>query len=202
MKIFPETENLEEYLQPSEIIDWDTPEVALQAHVLVAGLESEIDKAKRLYEWVRDEIAHSVDADHKIVTCSASEVLRHRTGLCIAKAHLLAAMLRGVGIPAGFCYQLLRWDELSPRMVLHGLNAIYFSSIRRWIRVDSRGNKHGIDAQFLVADEQLAFTANPELGEYLCEKVFASPLASVVNCLKSHPSVTAVLANLPSTLEK
>jgi transglutaminase-like putative cysteine protease len=106
MNILPETANLEEYLQSSEIIDWHTPEVASQAHALVAGLNSEIDKAKRLYQWVRDEIAHSVDAGHQIVTCSASEVLRHRTGLCLAKAHLLAAMLRSVGIPAGFCYQL------------------------------------------------------------------------------------------------
>jgi transglutaminase-like putative cysteine protease len=201
MNIFPEIENLEEYLQASEIIDWHASEVASQAYDLVAGLESDIAKAKRLYQWVRDEIAHSVDAGHQIVTCLASEVLKHRTGLCLAKAHLLAAMLRSVGIPAGFCYQLLRLNESSPRMILHGLNAIFLASLGRWIRVDSRGNKNGIDAQFSVEGEQLAFSVNPEHGEYLCEKVFVRPLASVVNCLKSHSSVTAVLANLPNTLE-
>jgi hypothetical protein len=68
MNILPETVNLEDYLQSSEIIDWHTPEVASQAQSLIAGLESDIDKAKRLYQWVRDEIAHSVDAGHQIVS--------------------------------------------------------------------------------------------------------------------------------------
>jgi len=41
-----------------------------------------------------------------VVTCSASEVLREGTGICFAKSHLLAALLRAVGIPAGLCYQV------------------------------------------------------------------------------------------------
>jgi hypothetical protein len=87
-------------------------------------------------------------------------------------------------------------------LILHGLNAIFLTSLGQWIRVDPRGNKIGVNAQFLVEGEQLAFPVNPEHGEYLCEKVYANPLASVVDCLKSHTTVTAVLVNLPCSLEK
>ena len=46
---------------------------------------TDLSRGRRLYEWVRDEIPHSKDAGHEIVTCRASEVLRHRTGICYAK---------------------------------------------------------------------------------------------------------------------
>lgn len=47
------------------------------------------------------------------VTWRASDVLRRGTGLCFAKAHLLAALLRAVGVPCGLCYQVLRCDASS-----------------------------------------------------------------------------------------
>ena len=58
------------------------------------------------------------------------------------KAYLLAAILRNLGIPTGFCYQKLILDvEEKPWLVIHGLNAIYLKSVSKWIRVDARGNK-------------------------------------------------------------
>lgn len=57
------------------------------------------------------------------------------------------ASLRSVGIPAGFCYQVLRFGPTDDEeMVLHGFNAIYLASLDRWIRVDARGNTNGINA--------------------------------------------------------
>ena len=197
----PESNSLQDYLESSEIIDWHTPDIRLLADVLVAGACSDVDKAKRLYEWVRDEIPHSADAGNEIVTCRASEVLRHRTGICYAKAHLLAAVLRAAGIPAGLCYQVLRYDASSKRLVVHGLNGIYLGSLGRWIRVDARGNKPGMNAQFCVDREQLAFSVDPALGEYTCETVFARPLPGIVQCLTSHRTVTELMADLPSNLE-
>ncbi len=61
--------------------------------------------AHRCFEFVRDEVRHSWDFKENPVTCHASEVLRHRTGYCYAKTHLLAALLRANRIPAGLCYQ-------------------------------------------------------------------------------------------------
>jgi transglutaminase-like putative cysteine protease len=195
----PEARNIEDYLESSEIIDWQVPEIALFAQTMAADSDSEVNKAKQLYEWVRDSIAHSADAGHITVTCRASEVLRHRTGICYAKAHVLAAMMRAVGIPAGLCYQLLRYDESSERLVLHGFNAVYLKSIGQWIRVDPRGNKPGVNAHFSVEREQLAFAADPALGERTCETVFARPLPNVVACLTRFGTVTELMAHLPDS---
>ena len=57
------------------------------------------------FEWVRDSIGHSYDVSDPRITLSATEVLEHRVGLCYAKSHLLAALLRAEGIPTGLCYQ-------------------------------------------------------------------------------------------------
>lgn len=198
----PEPDDLLEYLESTDIIDWQTPEVWRFADELAAGISSETEKAKRLYEWVRDEIPHSADASHQTVTCRASEVLHHRTGICYAKAHLLAAMLRAASIPAGLCYQLLRYDDSSERMVVHGLNAIYLASAGRWVRVDARGNKPEVDAQFCLDRERLAFAVNPALGEFTCRTIFARPLPSIVACLTSHTTVTELMANLPGNIDR
>lgn len=197
----PESQNLRDYLESSVFIDWHTSDIRPLADVLTAGVPSDLDKAKRLYEWVRDEIPHSADAGHETVTCRASEVLRHRTGICYAKAHLLAALLRAVGVPCGLCYQVLRYDSSSERLVVHGLNGIYLESLGRWVRVDARGNKASVEAQFCLDREHLAFPVDSALGEFTCRTVFARPLPSVVSCLASHESVTEVMAHLPNSID-
>jgi transglutaminase-like putative cysteine protease len=197
----PESTNVADYLGYSQIIDWDLPEVVSLASSLAAGFDTDAAKAKRLYEWVRDEVSHSADAGQKTVTCRASEVLRHRTGICYAKAHLLTAMLRAAGIPSGFCYQLLRYDDSSERLVIHGLNAVFLESLGRWIRVDSRGNKAGVNAQFRLDCEQLAFSVNPALGELACDTIFANPPQAIVKCLTTFATVTELMANLPNSID-
>lgn len=37
------------------------------------------------------------------------------------------------------------------------LNTIYIFELNKWIRLDARGNKEGINAQFSIEEEQLAF---------------------------------------------
>jgi transglutaminase-like putative cysteine protease len=98
---------MEQYIQPTEIIDWDHPDVSNVAHHLAEGCQSPVEIARNCFEWVRDTIKHSWDYQLNPVTCKASEVLQHKTGYCYAKSHLLGALLRANGIPAGFCYQRL-----------------------------------------------------------------------------------------------
>lgn len=199
--MYPDTDDLNEFLAADAIIDWQTPEVRDKALELTRGLEGEVDKARRLYEWVRDEIPHSHDAGHETVTCAASEVLRHRTGICFAKSHLLAALLRAVGIPAGFCYQVLRLDPpVDNEPVLHGFNAIYLAGLDRWIRVDARGNTNGIDAQFSLENEQLAFAMDEEHDEFIYEAFFAAPVPTVVQGLRRHRKVSDLWQDLPQCL--
>ena len=192
-------ENFDCYLNSDAVIDWRNPDVSCTAQEITAGLDSDVEKAKALFEWVRDTIPHTNDAGREEVTCTASEVLSVGTGICYAKAHLLAAFLRAVGIPAGFCYQVY-YEDLhvsESKMALHGLNAIYLGSLSKWIRVDPRGNKTGVSAQFDTETEQLAF---PEL-ESLDDCIYADPLPSVVHALRTWPTKTSLWPNLPGVEE-
>ncbi len=116
--------SLTPYLASSEHIDWHSETVQQQSKVLTRGLTTDTDKARAYFTFVRDDIAHSWDYQRNPVTCKASDVLHHKTGYCYAKSHLLAALLRAAGIPAGLCYQRLTIGN-TPPFCLHGLNAVY-----------------------------------------------------------------------------
>lgn len=58
-----------------------------------------------------------------------------------------------------------------------------------------------MNAQFSIHREQLAFAADPALGELDCQTIFARPLPNIVECLLSHTTVTDLLANLPGSLD-
>jgi transglutaminase-like putative cysteine protease len=184
-----------DYLGRSDIIDWDNPAVMEQARALAAGHEDVAAIAKACFEWVRDEVAHSRDFERNPVTWRASDVLLHRTGYCYAKSHLLAALLRANGIPAGFCYQRLSVNDSGPPYCLHGFNAIELPGVG-WYRVDARGNRAGIDAQFTPPVERLAFALqSAEEAEFA--NVLADPLGCVIDRLKMCETWQEALTQLP-----
>ena len=188
-------QSFEPFLRATEIIDWPNPTVFVKSRELASGAASEAEIARRCFEWVRDEIQHSSDFQRNPVTCVASDVMEKRTGYCYAKSHLLAALLRANGIPAGFCYQRLSIDDKGAPYSLHGLNAVHLPEFG-WYRIDARGNKPGVNAQFKPPVEQLAFQLNfPE--ERTFPEILPDPLPVVVEALRAHSTWGDMLANLP-----
>jgi transglutaminase-like putative cysteine protease len=197
----PETTDLSRYLASDDIIDYNDKQVRELADRFLKEPKSDAELAKEIYEYVRDNFGHSFDIKGQNVTCTASEVLQEGHGICYAKSHLLAALLRYVKIPTGFCYQkLILDDETAPVLILHGLNAVYLESIKRWVRIDARGNKPGVDAQFCLAFEQLAFPVRRELGEVDEPVIYASPNKNVIKALRSNKTVEELKNNLPTEL--
>jgi len=186
---------MQRYLSPSTHIDFDHPDVSSAARGLAAGTTSETSLVQRCFEFVRDEILHSSDFKLDPVTCKASEVLRHKTGFCYAKSHLLAALLRANGVPAGLCYQRLSAGDRGAPYCLHGLNAVYLREFG-WHRLDARGNKPGVDARFIPPREALAFPIR-EPQERDLPEIWAEPLQVVVDVLERHERHDQVLADLP-----
>ena len=186
---------LQAYLGAGTWIDADHPDVAATARRLAAGAGSEADIVRACFAFVRDEIAHSADVRRGPVTCSASSVLRNGVGFCYAKSHLLAALLRANGIPAGLCYQRLATGDSAAPYCLHGLNAVYLADVG-WYRLDPRGNKAGMDARFDPPREALAFAANGP-GEGDLPGILAEPLPVVTGVLERCGSYQEVLACLP-----
>ena len=129
------------------------------------------------------------------VTCRASDVLKHGTGFCFAKSHLLAALLRANRIPAGFCYQRLSRDENGPPFCLHGLNAVYLEE-HGWYRIDARGNKPGVDARFCPPKEKLAYVPT-DRGRNGYAGDFAEPLKIVVDTLTRYKTYEEIYNNYP-----
>lgn len=158
---------MEKYLCETEYIDYGNPLVKEKVNQLRDESINSIDYINRAYLYVRDEITHTWDAKEIIVSKKASDVLRNKTGICWTKSCLLAALLRANGIPAGISYQkLTRADEDdSEGYIIHALNTVYISELNRWIRLDARGNKEKVHAEFSIDQERLAFIVRPELGE-------------------------------------
>ncbi len=190
-------ESLAPYLAVSDLIDHDHPLVAAKAAALAQDRATDEDIARELFRFVRDDIRHSVDYRQNPVTRRASEVLAHATGFCYAKAHLLAALLRARGIPAGLCYQRLLLDAVRfpDRFCLHGLVAVHLTA-HGWYRIDPRGNKPGVDAQFTPPVERLAFAVTAP-GEIDLPGIHAEPLPDVVRALYRHNAWDALLVDLP-----
>jgi transglutaminase-like putative cysteine protease len=182
------------YLRSTDIIDWKTQSIKDHARLLAGDVSSSHDIVRICFEWVRDNISHSGDSKAPVTTCSASEVLENRTGWCFAKSHLLAALLRANDIPTGFCYQRLCRDD-GNGFSLHGLNAAYLPGIG-WYRIDSRGNKPGVNAQFCPPDEKLAFLPQAE-GEYDFTEIWPDPVGIVIECLQKNKGWEKVRENLP-----
>lgn len=186
---------MEQYLENSEFIDWKHPTITRKAVELAEGSTSDETVAKRCFEFVRDSVKHSWDHQKNPVTCKASDVLSYGTGYCYAKSHLLAALLRANGIPAGLCYQRLTIENDGPPYSLHGLNAVYLQQYG-WYRIDARGNKPGVAAEFFPPVEKLAFSIvhSPERD---FPEIWSEPLPLVVKALTKNKTVEEVFQNLP-----
>ncbi|EKF86722.1 hypothetical protein [Methanobacterium formicicum] len=55
-------DDLNDYLELSEVVDYDNPEIQLKASELAHGLEK-VEIAKTIYHFVRDEIDHFLDME-------------------------------------------------------------------------------------------------------------------------------------------
>ena len=157
---------LKEFLRETTSIDYMHPIIQQKVLQLKNQSGDEIDYIKRSYIFVRDEIPHSWDIQAKIVSRTASDVLKNNTGICWVKSCLLAALLRANGIPSGISYQLLtRADDESDGYMIHALNTVYIKDLNKWIRLDARGNNENINVRFSLDEEHLAYSIRNEFGE-------------------------------------
>lgn len=174
MNLIPLKDDINEYLLSSEILDFDNKIVSKKASELSKGL-NDIQKAKSLYEFVRDKIDHSSDIYNNEISFKASDVLNKGHGICFAKSHLLAALLRCEKIPAGFCYQKV---FIGSEKILHGLNGVFLNE--KWFRLDARGNVGGINANFSINEEKLAYNIKNEFDGVDYPHVHSKPIPEII----------------------
>jgi transglutaminase-like putative cysteine protease len=187
---------MEQYLRSTEIIDWKHPVIFSKAEKLAAGKYSAAEIAKTCFEWVRDHIRHIGDFNIQTVSVSASEVLLSGSGICYAKSHLLAALLRANSKSLrGFVIKDSAGIIMGVPFCLHGLNAVYLPETG-WYRVDARGNREGVNAQFTPPKEQLAFAVTID-GEIDFPQILSDPLPAIIETLRKYMNKDTLWKNLP-----
>ena len=191
---------MDRFLEDHPYVDFSSPNIRAKAEELFSGVNNPVEKAKIAYEFVRDEIQHSFDINASVITARASDVLSAGTGICHAKANLLAALLRSAEVPAGFCYQHLTLMEDDSRgYCVHCYNAVFPGD--RWIFLDARGNKEGVNAQFSLGGPVLAFSCREKYDEYFWNGIYASPQMHIMKMLDSSRTIQDVMDNLQDFLE-
>lgn len=195
-------DDFKEYLSASKYINWKDKRIIAKANEFMKKFNEEISLIKAVYVFVRDEIKHSWDFQDRRITKSATEVLTNMCGICWAKTNLLAALLRACGIPTGICYQKLTLgDTPETGYCIHALNAVYIKLLDMWIRLDARGNKEGIDAQFDIEHEKLAFPVRENMGEVDYIDVYAYPSDKLMKILEENTDAVYMYMNcLPESI--
>jgi len=197
MELIQNTPDLSAYLAADEVIDHHHVVVRETAARLAKEASDSYVYAQAAYEFVRDTIPHSADSGDPRVTWRASDVLEQRTGICHAKAHALAALLRAEDIPTALCYQRLAHDDGSGHAV-HGLVAVRFNGA--WHRQDPRGNKAGVDARFSLDGERLAWVPDAKSNEVDYPVLYAEPHPVVLGVMKTAPDRPFLWKTLPTAL--
>jgi transglutaminase-like putative cysteine protease len=134
---------MEIYLKSTPVIDCNTPSVKGNAQNLTADKENDVEKAKALFYFVRDEIKYNPYVLHNLVEHNkASVTLSRKEGYCVQKAILLAALARAVGIPArlGFAdirnyivpQKLMELMHGSNLFIYHGYCELYIG--QKWVK--------------------------------------------------------------------
>ncbi|MET7377279.1 transglutaminase domain-containing protein [Streptomyces sp. NPDC005526] len=197
MQLIQQDPDLSAYLAADEVIDHDHPVVRDAAARLAGRVADSYAYAQAAFEFVRDAIPHSADSGDPRVTWRASDVLRRRTGICHAKAHALAALLRAEDIPTALCYQRLAHDDGGGHAV-HGLVAVRFHGA--WHRQDPRGDKPGVDARFSLEGERLAWIPDEKSNELDYPVLYAEPHPAVLGALRAARDRPALRRTLPTAL--
>ena len=195
------SKDINDYLKEvPPVISYKTPLIQEKIDFIKSQSSDKKERAKMAFEFARDEIAHNFDTQSDTISVNSEDVLKTKEGICFAKSHLLTSLLRGMEIPSGFCYQkVLRKSTVESGYALHGLNAIFLPETG-WFRVDPRGNKPGVNAQFNIEEEQLAYPIRPELGEIDYPVVLAEPLESVVQTMQSSKNCEELFDSRPTDL--
>jgi len=133
-------EDLQPYLASTEFIETAAPEiVALSASLRRATPQ---ETAIALFDWVRDQVRYDpLAAIDGREWYRATKVLERRSGYCVQKAVLLAALARAAGIPTRLGFADVRNHQTPARLrelmgtdvfVFHGY--VEFRLGGRWVK--------------------------------------------------------------------
>ncbi|HVE55234.1 MAG TPA: transglutaminase family protein [Pyrinomonadaceae bacterium] len=133
---------MNEYLQPTEFLDFDQKSVRDFAETNTVGAKTEKEKAVALYRAVRDGFQYNPYLlDLRRTGLTASDLLTRNHGYCVEKAVLLAASARAVGVPSRLSFYIVRNHIATGKLekalkkdylVFHGAAEMFLEG--RWLK--------------------------------------------------------------------
>jgi transglutaminase-like putative cysteine protease len=130
------------YLKPTYFIDSNSPAINEYANTTCHSKDTDIDRAIALYYGVRDDIRYDpYSVEDKRESVRASSVLKRKAGFCVAKAVLLAAVLRSQKIPARLGFADVKNHLVTQRLkalmetdlfVYHGYIEVFLND--KWVK--------------------------------------------------------------------
>jgi transglutaminase-like putative cysteine protease len=133
---------MEEYLQPTEFLNFDNPTVREFAEKHSENAKTDTEKAVKLYYAVRDGWQYNpYILDLRREGLTASNLLTRNRGYCVEKAVLLAASARAVGVPSRLSFYIVRnhiaTEKLEQKLkknylVFHGAAEVYLEG--KWLK--------------------------------------------------------------------
>ncbi|KYG91352.1 transglutaminase [[Bacillus] sp. KCTC 13219] len=137
---------MNKYLQETPLLNFSHSSIQKLIEAMQWANESDFQKIKKIYNFVRDDIAFGYNKDDAI---PASEILKDRYGQCNTKGILFMTLLRAVGIPCrihGFTI-----DKKLQKGAMTGL--IYQLApqniVHSWVEVQYDGHWYNIEGFIL-----------------------------------------------------
>ena len=151
------------FLQPGKFVDSDHTEIMDEAETLTADCQGDTEKAKALFEFVRDSYG-----TNEWYGRQASGTLRNGGNSCFSRSILLIALCRAVGIPARLHIQKVtikdykkngRIENLS---FLHGIAGIYLNEEWRLYELVANEDKWEVWTQGRAMDRDITVHFSPD----------------------------------------
>lgn len=141
---------MQEYLQPTEFLDFNNEAVREFAEKNTAEMQTEKEKAVALYYAVREGFQYNpYILDLRKEGLKASSLLKRNRGYCVEKAILLAASARAVGVPSRLSFYIVRNHIATEKLekalkknylVFHGAAEVFLDG--KWLKTTPAFNKN------------------------------------------------------------
>ncbi len=138
------TQEVRQYLAPSEHIDSTNTEIINLANKLAQGKDDLFVVVSEIAIWTKNNIAYNLSTLTADVSQKASWVLENKYGVCDELTSLFIALLRALGIPARFVTGVAYTaSPLFPqRWGAHGWAEVYFPDVG-WVPFDPTFGEFG-----------------------------------------------------------
>jgi transglutaminase-like putative cysteine protease len=129
---------MDPFLQPTEVIDCNHPQLKTLASQAIRGARDVHEQAQRLFYLVRDTISYNLYVPFFLPEHYKASVILHRgSGYCVQKAVLLVALARAAGIPSRLVFADIRNYLISERVAeLMETNLFVFHGYVEWLLGD------------------------------------------------------------------